>query len=112
MFDDCFDFRSEDKATVLLMEVERLYTGAIAREHKSFPIGVPNSNCEITFDLVNEIQPTFFVKMKNCFGICLRRILMATLLKACAQFGMVVNLAVENQPDSIGAAAHRLISGR
>jgi hypothetical protein len=111
MFEDGFDFRSEDEAPVLLMEVERLHTGAIAREHESFAISVPNSDGEIAFDLINEIQPTFFVKMKNCFGICLRRILMATLLQAGAQFGVVVNLAIENQPDAIGAATHRLISG-
>src|SRR2546423_2926047 len=112
MFEDGFNFRSEDEASVLLKEVERLYAGAVAREHKSFTISVPNRDGEIAFDLINEIQTTFFVKMKNCFGVCLRRVLMATLLQACTQLSVVVNLAVKNQPDSIGAATHRLISGR
>ena len=94
------------------MEVERFHPGAIAREHESFTISVPNGDGEIALDLINEIKPTFFVEMKNCFGICLRKILMAALLQACAQLSVVINLAIENQPDSIGAAAHRLISGR
>src|ERR1043165_8109848 len=112
MFEDAFDFRSEDEAAVVLIEVERLYPGAIAREHESFTIRIPNRDCEITFDVVDEIEAAFFVKMQNRFGISLRRIAMAALLEAFAQFRVVVNLAIENQPHAIVAAMHRLITRR
>src|SRR6266404_7254128 len=35
---------------------------------------------------------------------------MATLLQTRTQLSMVVNLAVENQPDAIGATMHRLVA--
>src|SRR5438552_9166745 len=36
---------------------------------------------------------------------------MATLLQAGAQLSVVVDLAVENQPDAIRATMHRLVAG-
>ena len=36
-----FDLGSEDEAAVLMIEVERLYARAIARQHEALAIGVP-----------------------------------------------------------------------
>src|SRR5207237_9465939 len=65
----------------------------------------------IAFNVVNKIEAALFIKMQDCFRISARSINMAALLKAFAQRRMVVNFAVENQPDAISTAMHWLMPG-
>src|SRR5947209_4585844 len=109
MLQDRLDFRSEDEPAVLLIEVKRLYAGAIARQHQPFTIRVPDRDSEIAFNVVDEIEAALFVEMQNGFGIRARSVNVASLLEVFAQRSVVVNLAIENQPHTIRAALHRLM---
>src|SRR6185369_4443340 len=77
MLQNRFYLRSEDETTIAEKVVERLNTDAIANQDEPFSICIPQRDCIVTFDLVNKIEPTFFVEMKNCFRIGARRILVA-----------------------------------
>ena len=48
--------------------------------------------------------------MKNRLGIALRPVAVAGSLHLAAQHGMIVNLAVEDDPDAVVLVRHRLMS--
>src|SRR5262249_21189007 len=84
--------------------------GAVARQDQPLTIRVPDCNRIIAFDLVDEIKTAFFVQMKDGFGISARSVDVAFGFQSFTQRSVVVNLAVENQPDSIRAAVHWLMT--
>src|SRR5213079_1529019 len=101
-----FDLGSKDEEPVPVIKVKRLDAGAIARQHQLFAVSVPQSDRVITFDILNKVQAAFFVEMKDRFRISARSIDMAALFQSLAEACMIVNLAVENQPDAISATVH------
>src|SRR5690349_8066513 len=111
MLEDRFYLRTKNEAPICFIKIKRLYSSAIAREYQPLTFRVPNCNAKIAFNVVDEIEATLFVKMKNCFRISVRRVNVSTLLEPFPQLRVVINLAVENQPDSIIAAMHRLMPG-
>ena len=80
MFQDRLDLRSENEAAVLVIEVERLDAGAIARQHQPLAIGVPQRDGIIAFDVVNKIEAALFVKMQNRFRVRARSVNVTALL--------------------------------
>src|ERR1700720_137966 len=112
MREDRFDFRSEDEPSIVLMIIEWLDPHAIACEHEPTALPIPEGNSKVAFDLVNEIKPAFFIEMKQRFTVSARRIAMAALFQPAPQIFVVVDLAIENQPDvAARATLHRLIAG-
>src|SRR6267143_5841337 len=109
MFEDGLDLGSEAEPAVLLIEVKRLDARAISGQNEVFTVSIPKRDRIVAFDLMNKIEPAFFIKMQDGFRVSAGSIDMAALFQAFAQFSVVVNLSVENQPDAIGATAHRLV---
>src|SRR3954470_7615190 len=110
MLKNRLDFRSKDKPAILVIEIKRLYAGAIAGEHEPLLFGIPQRDAVIAFQVVNKIQPAFFVEMQNCFRVSTRAVNMATLFQSFAQPGVIINFAVENEPRAISAAMHGLMT--
>ena len=52
----------------------------------------------------------FFVEVEDCLGIRSRAVPVTPRLEAGPKLGMVVDLAVENDPDSPVLVAHRLLA--
>ncbi len=69
MLQDRFDLGSENEAAVFVIEVERLDADAIAHEHELFFVRVPQCDAVVAFDLVNEVEAAFFVKVQDRFGV-------------------------------------------
>ena len=69
MLQDRFDLGGENEAPVFVIEVERLDADAIAHEHELLFVRVPERDCVIAFDLVNEVEAAFFVKVQDGFGV-------------------------------------------
>ena len=69
MLQDRLDLGRKDEAAVLVIEVERLDADAIAHEHELFFVCVPDRDAVIAFDLVNEVEAAFFVKVQDGFGV-------------------------------------------
>src|SRR5215510_3830507 len=111
MLENRFDFGTEDKTPVLMIKIEWLHARAITRQHQPFPVGIPQSDSVITFNVVNKVEAALFVEMKNSFGIRAGSVNVAAPLQTFSQRGVVVNFTVENKPDSIGTAVHRLVTG-
>src|SRR5438552_280106 len=103
MFQDGLDLGSKDKPPVLLIEVERLDTRAVARQHQTCAVGVPQSYRVIAFDVMDKVRTTLFVKMQDGFRIRSRSVDVTALFQAFAQRSVVVYLAVEDEPEAIGA---------
>src|ERR1043165_9273309 len=106
-----FDLGGEDEAAVALIKVKRFDADAIAHEHELLFGSVPQRDRVITFDVVNEIEAAFFVKVNNRFGIRARSVFVAVRFEADAEFCVVVDLAVEDEPGVLVAAVHRLMTG-
>src|SRR5688572_23045494 len=111
MLQDRFDLGCEDEATVLVIEVQRFDADAIADEHELFLVRVPERDAVITFDFVNEVEAALFVKVQDRFGVGARRIFVAAFFEFGAKKGMVVDLAVEDEPGAFIATVHRLMTG-
>src|SRR6266851_2416773 len=111
MFEDGLDFGSEDEPAVLLIEVKRLDARAIPCQHELFAISIPKRNRIVAFDVMNKIEPAFFIKMQDGFGVSAGSVNVTAPFQALTQFSVVVNLSVENQPDAIGATTHGLVAG-
>src|SRR5215510_3986448 len=103
MLKNCFDFGTKDKASVLMIKIEWLHARAITRQHQSFPVGVPQSDSVITFNVLNKVETALFIKMKNSFGIGARSVNVAAPFQVFSERGVVVNFAVEDKPDPIRA---------
>ncbi len=110
--EDGFDLRGEEEAAALVPEVERLDADAVAREHESFAPLVPECDGEVALYLFDEVEAALLVEVDDGLAVGARVVDVAALLKTFAQLGMVVNLAVEDEPHARPvAAAHRLMAG-
>src|SRR5258707_124686 len=62
MFEDGLDLGGKHEPPILLIEVERLNAGAISGQHELFALGIPKRDRIVALDLVNKIEPAFFIK--------------------------------------------------
>src|SRR6266550_10824 len=67
VFEDGFDLGSKDKPSILLIEVERLDARTISGQYELFALGIPKRDRIVAFDVMNEIEPAFFIKMQDSF---------------------------------------------
>src|SRR5262249_47455359 len=111
MLQDRFDLGSEDETAVAMIEIKRLDADAIAHEHELLRAGVPKRDGVIAFDVVNEIEAAFFVKVEGRFGVGARSVTMSAFFEAGAESGVVIDLAVEDEPCLLITAVHRLVTG-
>src|SRR2546421_12535660 len=68
--EDGFYLRGENHATALLIKVERLDADAVAREHESFALRVPQRDGEVALDVVHEIEAALFVEVYDRLAVC------------------------------------------
>ena len=67
MFEDRFDFGSENEPAVFVIEVKRFDADAIANQHQLFELRIPKRDGVVAFDVVHKIEAAFFVEMKDRF---------------------------------------------
>ena len=96
--EDRFDFRSEVEISVVERIVKRLFAKAVAREGQ-FAFGlIVDGEGEHATQFLDAVGAHFFVEMNNDFGVGVGVEAMAAAFELGAEFGKVVNLAVENDP--------------
>src|SRR5215475_5118821 len=59
---------------------------------------------------MNAVAAVLFIEMNNCFGIAIGAVTVAERLELRPQLGMVVNFAVEYNPDCPGFIADGLVT--
>lgn len=67
MFENCFDFRSEDEPPVLFVKVKRLDARSISRQHEPFPVCIPERDGIVALDIVHKVEPALFIKVQDSF---------------------------------------------
>ena len=65
-----FYLRGENQATAFAIKVERLDADAVAREHESFALRVPQRDGEVALDVVHEIEAALFVEVYDRLAVC------------------------------------------
>ena len=76
-----FDLGGEDQTAAGDGVVERLYADAIARKDEAAFVLVPQRDCEVAFELVNEVEAALFVKVDDGFRVGAGAIAVAALDK-------------------------------
>ncbi len=96
--------------TTLLIKIQRLDANADARtEQQFFTGGIPERDGKVAVNLIDEIKSELFIEVQDGLGVRAGTIFVSALFEALPQLCMVVDLAIENDPNALlGAAAHRL----
>jgi hypothetical protein len=111
VLEDGFDFRCKDEPAILVIVIERFYPNPISYQHELLESRIPQSDGIVAFDVVNEVEPTFLVKMKNGLRVSAGSVYMAAFFQPFSKLCMVVNLTVEHQPELIRTPVHGLMAG-
>src|SRR5258708_2877282 len=90
--------------------VERLNPNAISDQPELTPFRVPQCNGKHAAKLVNTVDTPFFESMQYYFGIRMVRFppVSAPGLQFLTDFGVIINLAIKDHPNSAVFVTHRL----
>ncbi len=111
-FEDRLDFRPEEQPVVCHRPVDRLDAQAIAREQQPRPARIPDRKREHPPQPVHAVVPPLLVRVHDCFGIGSRAIPVSGRFEIRTHIGMVVDLAVEDDPDRLVLVGERLVARR
>src|SRR5262249_25432004 len=107
--DERLDLRSEvERAVFLHYVIQRLDAEPVARDHEPPATAVPDRVGEHPAQLLNAAPAELLVEMDDRLGVGRTAVTVAAPLKRRAQFAVVVNLAVESDPDRVVFVRHRL----
>src|SRR6266850_863629 len=104
------NFGSESDTSMVDAVVERLDTDAVTNQPQLSLFRVPQRDGKHATKLVHAFDTPFLERMQNHFGVGMVRLpaVSAASLEFCANFGMVVNLTIEDHPKRAILIAHRL----
>ena len=96
---DGLDLRAEEKCFAVPVVVERFDTEAIA-SHKEAPLSrIPNGKSKHAAQILNTVGAVFLIQVDDGFSVALRTIAVTAIFQINSQLSMVVDLAVEDNPD-------------
>ena len=111
-----FDQRSELGGKDDLIWQDRVVEGfdpeTVAGEHQRAGRRVPDREGEHALQVIKRSEATVLVPVYDHFGIRACRERMAARGEVCPELAVVVDLAVEDDPDAPPFARHRLVAGR
>ncbi len=105
-----FDLRSEQQPLRRQFVVQRLDAQAVARDEERFRVAIPDGKGEHAAQVLHTIRAVLFEEVNDGFGIAVRAVAVAARDELFAQGEMVVNLAVEDDPESAIFIRNRLMS--
>jgi len=91
------------------MIVKRLDPQAVAGDEQTAGFRVPDGEGEHAAQIANSIVTVFFVQVDDGFGIGVGAVAVAARLQAWAQRGVIVDFAVEDDPNCAVFVAERLV---
>src|SRR3989442_15921263 len=77
---------------------------------KQFASGIPQRERKNSVEFFDEVHPPFLIAVKQDLGVCPRSELVARRQQIFAELRKVVNLAIEDNPDSLVLVRHRLMA--
>src|SRR5215216_917071 len=110
MFEDGFDFRSEDEQAINNRVVKRVDAEMIAGQKEPPVIAVVNDKGKLAIDLVEEVDAMLLVQMKQDFDVRFGPEAMAFLDQYFLQLGVIEDLAVAHQNYRAVFVVERLVT--
>ncbi len=109
--EDCLDLRSEQQAVADPGVVQRLDAKAVACEEQPAPRCVPDRECKHSAKVLDAGIAPLLVGVDQGFGVRARLIVVACGLELGPHVGVVIDLAVEDDPHLAGFVRQRLMAG-
>src|SRR5262249_8291465 len=107
--DERLDLRSEvERAVILYGVIQRLDAEPVTRDHEPPAAAVPDRVGEHPAQPLDATRPELLTEVDDRFSVRRTAIAVAALFQHRAQFGVVVDLAVEGDPDRIVFVGHGL----
>ena len=110
MFEQCGEFRAKDKIAVRLVRIEqRFFPNAVACDKERSLALVPDGKCKHPAKQLQAIGAVFVIETNDGLGVRLCVEFMPAFEQALAQFLIVVDLAVEDEPLRFVLIVQRLL---
>src|SRR6476620_3037822 len=107
---DCFDFGAEEQCATVVSIVQRLNAQPVTRDEQSFSRSVPDGKGEHSTQVLDTLRPILLIQVDDAFGVAVGTIAMTAHFKILAQVLMVVDFAVEDDPDAAKFITERLVA--
>src|SRR5262249_37826942 len=104
------DLRTEEKRIRSSTIVKWLDAQPVARDEERLFFAVPDGECEHAPKVVNAFASMLFVEVNNRFCIRIGPVSVAALLESLTQLRMVINFAIEDDPNGPIFVAEGLVS--
>ena len=112
MLQQRLDLGCEREQPAVPVIVEGLDAQPVARAEQPLPLGVPDCECEHTPQQPQAIRTVLFVGVEDGLGVGTRLVAMAGPFERRTQRRMVVDLAVEGDPERAGFVGLNRAGGR
>src|SRR5437867_610734 len=107
---NCLDLRAKNKLFVVIKIVERLDPEPITRDEEAPQAAIPDGESEHPTQMLQAVAAVLFIQMNNRFSIALGAITVAPRLELRAQFAVIVDFAVIDDPQALVLVADRLVT--
>ena len=111
MGEDDFDFRAEQQSLGREFVIERLDAEAIAGDEEGFRVAVPDGKREHAAQVIDAVGPVLLEGVNDGFGVAVSAVLVAASDELFAQGLVVVDFAVEDDPERAIFIRERLVAG-
>ncbi len=108
----CLDFRSEQQPLRRQFVVQRLDAQPVARDEERFRVAIPDGKGEHAAQMLHTVGAVLLEEVNDGLGIAVRAVVVAALDELFAQGKMVINFAVEHDPERAVFVRNRLMSTR
>ena len=109
--EDGLDLGREEQPIAIARPVERLDPEAIASDEQTAPARIPDREREHAAEVVDAVVAPLLVGVDDALGVRLRAIDVAEAFELAPEVAVVVNLAVEADPDRLVFVGERLLAG-
>src|SRR5512136_1441938 len=104
------DFRSEQQTLRRQLVVQRLDAQAVARDEERSCVAIPDGKGEHAAQMLHTVRAVLLEKVNDGLGIAMRAVAVAARDELLAQGKMVINFAVEYDPERAVFVRNRLMS--
>ena len=104
------ELAGEEQPARLVAVDERLFAQPVAAEDQAAVLGVPDGDGEHAVEMREALRPFVFIEVNDAFGVALGAELVPRPFQPPPQVAVVVDLAVEDDPNRFVLVSHRLVA--
>src|SRR5262249_26471313 len=103
-------FGAEPNAVAVDTVIDELDSKRVARDDEALLANIPDGEPEHAVEAIQNVVTPLLVTVDDDFGVAVGAKLVAVAQQFALEFGEIVNLAVEDDPDRAFAIRHRLMA--